>query len=126
MEHQRKDNVMATKTLGLLDFPCVIYVSLCLSLILLSFKSIPYSLNLTRNLFLEIRFDESLYFNPHFENLRARALSRLNIIKIFSHKSWHLAKKNFTCIYRALVGSIFDYSFFAVACVSGTSLYLIK
>jgi hypothetical protein len=48
---------------------------------------------ITLNLFfLGITFDESLCFNTHFENLRARALIRLNIIQIFSHKSWHLTR----------------------------------
>ena len=89
----------------------------------LNSESIPYN---PKPVFLGITFDESLCFNTHFENLRARALSRLNIIKIFSHKSWHLTKKTLTCIYRTLVGSIFDYSFFAVACVSETSLGLVQ
>ena len=74
--------------------------------------------NLLKRVLKGAYFDESLCFHPHFENLWARALSRLNIIKIFSHKSWHLSKKTLTCIYRALIGSIFDYSFFTVACVS--------
>ena len=51
-----------------------------------------------------------------------RALRRLNIIKIFSHKSWHLNSKTLTTIFRALVGSIFDYSFFSVINCSKTSL----
>ena len=42
-----------------------------------------------------VTFDERLWFNMHFENLRTRALSRLNIINIFSHSSWHLTKKDF-------------------------------
>ena len=78
-------------------------------------KSIPYTPNPT---FLGITFDERLTFKVHFENLRIRALKRLNIIKIFSHKSWHLNKATLTNIYRALMGSIFDYSLFIVACCS--------
>ena len=50
--------------------------------------------------------------NRHFEILRDRALKRLNIIKMFSHKSWHLSTKTLKCILTALVGSIFDFSFF--------------
>ena len=61
----------------------------------LNSESIPYNPN---PVFLGITFDERLCFNKHFENLRARALSRLNIIKIFSHKSWHLSKKTLTCV----------------------------
>ena len=87
----------------------------------LNSESIPYNPN---PVLLGIT-DERLCFNKHFENLRARALSRLNIIKIFLHKSWHLSRKTLTCIYRALIGSIFDYSFFTVACVSDNSLGLV-
>ena len=89
----------------------------------LNSEFIPYNPN---PVFLGITFDESLCFHKHFENLRARALSRLNIIKIFSHKSWHLSRKTLTCIYRALIGSIFDYSFFTVANVSESSLGLVQ
>ena len=80
---------------------------------------IPYNPN---PVFLGITFDERLCFNTHFANLRVRALRRLNIIKIFSHKSWHLNSKTLTTIFRALVGSIFDYSFFSVINCSKTSL----
>ena len=80
---------------------------------------IPYNPN---PVFLGITFDEHLCFNTHFANLRARALRRLNIIKIFSHKSWHINKKTLTTVFRALVGSIFDYSFFAVANCSKKNL----
>ena len=84
---------------------------------------IPYQPN---PVFLGITFDENLCFNTHYSNLRVRALKRLNIIKIFSHKSWHLNYKTLTNIYRALIGSIFDYSFFTVSCVSNTCLNLIQ
>jgi len=50
----------------------------------------------------------------------------LNIIKIFSHKSWHLWRKTLKCIYRTLIGFIFYYSFFTVACVSDNSLGLVQ
>ena len=82
-------------------------------------KSIPYAPNPT---FLGITFDVRLTFKAHVENLRIRALKRLNIIKIFSHKSWHLNKTTLTNIYRALMGSIFDYSFFIVSCCSNLCL----
>ena len=86
-------------------------------------ESIPYN---SKPVFLGITFDENLCFNKHFENLRLRALSRLNIIKIFSHSSWHLNRKTLTSIYRALIGSIFDYSFFSASCVSEASLNLVQ
>ena len=55
---------------------------------------------------------EYLCFDKHYANLRIRALRKLNFIKKFSHKSWHLNKKTLVSVFRALVGSIFDYSFF--------------
>ena len=66
----------------------------------LNSESIPHKPNPV--FLLGITFDESSCFET----------SRLNIIKIFSHTSWHLSRKTLTCIYRALIGSIFDYSFF--------------
>ena len=78
---------------------------------------IPYNPN---PVFLGITFDESLCFNKHFANLRVRALKRLNILKNFSQKSWHL---NYSTLKN---GSIFYYSFFSIACVSKTNLELIQ
>jgi hypothetical protein len=87
--------------------------------LLLNNSCIPYNKN---PIFLGITFDEQLCFNLHFENLRARALKRLNIIKIFSHQSWKLNYVTLKTIYRCLVGSIFDYSFFTLSKVSDTVL----
>ena len=84
----------------------------------LSGSQIPYN---PTPIFLRITFDEKMSFNTHLENLRGRALKRLNIIKIFSHKSWHINSQTLINIYRALIGSIFDYSFFTATCVSETS-----
>ena len=69
---------------------------------------IPYNAN---PVFLGVNFDEYLCFNTHFQNLIIRALKRINIIKIFSHHSWHLDKPTLKNIYPALIGSLFDYSF---------------
>ena len=62
-------------------------------------EPIPFNPN---PVFLGITFDERLCFNAHYANLRIRVL---NIIKIFSHKSWHF-KNHATLIniYRALIG----------------------
>ena len=84
---------------------------------------IPYNPN---PVFLGITFDGRLCFNAHFANLRVRALRRLNIIKIFSHKSLHISSKVLTTIFRSLVGSIFDYSFFSVIDCSKTNLDSLK
>jgi hypothetical protein len=77
----------------------------------LSFNNelIPYNSN---PVFLGITLDERLNFAKHFENLQSRAFKRINIIKIFCHKSWHLNHSTLLNIYRALIGSIFNYSFF--------------
>jgi hypothetical protein len=86
-------------------------------------EEIPYN---PEPVFLGITFDERLCFNVHFSKLRIRALKRLNIIKIFSHRSWHFTKKTLLNVYRALIGSLFDYSFFTVSCVSSTNLKSIQ
>jgi hypothetical protein len=91
--------------------------------LLLFREEIPYN---PKPVFLGITFDESLCFNEHFLRLRARALKRLNIIKIFSHRSWHLSEKTLRNIYTALIGSLFDYSFFTVASVSNSSIKLVE
>jgi endonuclease/exonuclease/phosphatase family metal-dependent hydrolase len=80
---------------------------------------IPYNPKPT---FLGILFDEFLCFKEHVESLRRRALKRLNLIKIFSHKSWQLDHKTLKCIYDALIGSIFTYSFFSIARISKTNM----
>ena len=67
-------------------------------------------------------FDEFLNFAKHTEFLEKRARKRLNIIKIFSHKSWHLSHATLKCIYGALIGSIFTYSFFSVARIASTNM----
>jgi hypothetical protein len=86
-------------------------------------EEIPYN---PEPVFLGITFDERLCFNVHFSKLRIRALKRLNIIKIFSHRSWHFTKKTLLNVYRALIGSLFNYSFFTVSCVSSTNLKAIQ
>ena len=84
-------------------------------------EQIPYS---RAPVFLGITFDEYLCFNTHYSNLRARAIKRLKIIKIFSHSSWHLDHLTLKRIYRALIGSIFDYSFFSIVYPIRISVYL--
>jgi len=80
---------------------------------------IPYNPN---PLFLGITLDEYLNFKSHTDNLRQKAIKRLNIIKIFSHKSWKLSHETLKCIYGALIGSLFTYSFFSVARIATSNL----
>ncbi len=69
-----------------------------------------------------VTFDQYLNFNEHTNNLVMRARKRLNIIKIFCHKSWHLNHETLKGIYNAIIGSIFNYSFFIIARVSNTNI----
>jgi hypothetical protein len=78
---------------------------------------IPYDPN---PVFLGITFDEFLNFRVHTEAIRARKI--LNIIKIFSHKSWKLSDETLKGIYNALIGSLYVYSFFSVARIAETNL----
>ncbi len=80
---------------------------------------IPYNKN---PVFLGVSFDEFLNFGRHTDGLLKRARKRLNIIKIFSHKSWHLSHVTLKGIYNAIIGSIFTYTFFAVARIAKTNL----
>ena len=84
---------------------------------------IPYNPN---PIFLGVTFDEQLCFNAHYANLRTRALKCLNIIKQFSHSSWRMDIDTLINIYRALISSVFDYSFFSVTSPSDTSLGLVQ
>ena len=65
---------------------------------------IPYNPN---PVFLGDTFDEFLNFKSHTDNLEKRARKRLNIIKIFSHKSWHLSHETLKGIFNAIIGSLF-------------------
>ena len=65
---------------------------------------IPYNPN---PVFLGITFEENISFNSDFNNLKSRALSKLNIIKIFSHKSWHLNRETFIKI-KIFIKNSFD------------------
>ncbi len=81
--------------------------------------SIPFNKN---PIFLGITFDRELRFHVHIDNLVTRANKRLNVIKILSHSSWKLNKQTLTAIYNALIGSIFNYTFFCRAKIAATNL----
>ena len=91
--------------------------------LLMNKELIPYNKN---PMFLGVTFDERLCFNKHFENIKVRATKRLNIIKIFTHSSWHLDKKTLIAIYKSLVSSVFGYSFFIIANISDTNLMALQ
>ena len=60
--------------------------------------------------FLGIVFDERLSFSAHVDYIRGRCSSRLNVLKIISHKSWKLSRPTLVNTYKLLIGSILDYS----------------
>jgi len=62
--------------------------------------------------FLGIVFDERLCFGDQIKYIQDKCLSRLNLIKILSHRTWKLGKNTLINIYRSLVGSVIDYNFF--------------
>ena len=73
--------------------------------------NLPYS---KENRFLGVIFDESFSFKSNTELLIKKCSSRLNIIKILSHRSWHLSHKTLISMYNCLIRSVFDYTFFNV------------
>ncbi len=74
---------------------------------------IPYDSNPK---FLGVIFDEFLNFKKHTENLEKRARKRLNLIKIFSHKSWRLGHEKYLWRLNWLhIYIFFFYSFLRIA-----------
>lgn len=72
--------------------------------------------------FLGIRFDRHLTFTNQIEYLKDACVNRLNIIKILSHKSWHLSKTTLVQIYNTLIRSIIEYSAILRPMISNTNL----
>ena len=66
-------------------------------------------------------FDESLSFNQHIQKIRDKCFTRLNLIKILSHKSWNLNKNFLLSMYKSLVGSVIDYSSFIINTICETN-----
>jgi hypothetical protein len=72
--------------------------------------------------FIGVKFDERLTFSQHITEIKIKCLKRLNLIKILSHKSWHLNFKTLKTIYQALVRSLMEYSAFVSVIISKTNL----
>ena len=62
--------------------------------------------------FLGLRLDNRLNFNDQVEYIRTTCQERMNILKIVSHKSWHLDHNTRIQIYKSLVRSLLEYSAF--------------
>ena len=84
---------------------------------------IPRSFNPT---FLGVTLDPTLCFNKHISKIYEKALDRLNIIKILSNKSWKLTSETLFGIYKALVGSIFNYSSFCANLISNKWMHKLQ
>ncbi|RNA33095.1 RNA-directed DNA polymerase from mobile element jockey-like [Brachionus plicatilis] len=76
--------------------------------------------------FLGCILDQNLNFNHQIERIKEKCAQRLNIIKILSYKSWKLKKKTLIGIFRSLIGSIIDYSFFVLSTISKASISKIQ
>ena len=85
----------------------------------LSGETIPYNPNPK---LLGITLDESLCFNKNSEKIKEKCMSRLNIIKILSHKRWKLSKETLKSLYCSLIGSVIEYSFFTISEISISTL----
>jgi hypothetical protein len=60
--------------------------------------------------FLGLRLDPKLNFVNQINHIKKTCRERLSIIKVISHKSWHLKEKTLVEIYHAIVRSIMEYS----------------
>jgi exonuclease III len=70
--------------------------------------------------FLGVILDKKLNFNEHIEEIKKKCINRLNIIKIVSHKSWHLNHNTLIQLYKSLVRSIMEYSSFILPYIKHT------
>ena len=76
--------------------------------------------------FLGITFDRTICFIKNSEIIKEKSIERLNIIKIVSHKSWKLSSKTLSNLYKTLLRSILDYSFFTISQISISTLNFLQ
>ena len=76
--------------------------------------------------FLGVVFDERLSFSEQVEHIRKKCFGRLNILRIFSHRSWKLNSKTLLNIYRVLIASVIEYSAFIIPCISSANIKLLQ
>jgi hypothetical protein len=62
--------------------------------------------------FLGLRIDKRMSFKYQVDYLKKACSERLNILKIISHRSWHLNEKILKEIYHSLVRSLLEYTSF--------------
>ena len=68
--------------------------------------------------FLGIIMDERTNFEAQVDHIRSKCSSRLNVIRIIAHKSWKLNTRALINTYKALIGSVLDYSALIAPCLS--------
>ena len=61
------------------------------------------------NKFLGILFDRKLTFIPHINNLKAKCLKALDLLKVVAHTDWGADRKVLLNLYRALIRAKLDY-----------------
>ena len=60
--------------------------------------------------FLGLVYDNKLTGRMHMEKIKKTCTSRLNIIRLLTHKSWGLKKTTLVQIYKSLIRSVIEYT----------------
>lgn len=76
--------------------------------------------------FLGITFDSHLTFKAQINEIRNRCHNRLNILKILSNKKRYIKQNILGNIYKALIGSIIDYSFPIINIISESNSHKLQ
>lgn len=76
---------------------------------------IPYTYQLK---FLGVIFDKRLNFKVQIDKIRPKCKDRLSIPRILSSKNWGPRHQVVGNIYKSLIGSVVNYSFFCLDLVS--------
>ena len=69
-------------------------------------QEIPYNRNPT---FLGIKFDRTLSFRPHVENLQAKLQKRMNVLRNLAGRSWGMGKEDLRAVYLTYISSAIEY-----------------
>ena len=69
-----------------------------------------------------MRFDKYMNFKNQIEHNKKCCSDRLNIIKRLSHETWNIDIKTLSQIYKTLIRTINDYSFFIFSKISSRNI----
>ena len=72
--------------------------------------------------FLGMRFDKYMSFKNQISHIKKSCSDRLNIIKRLSHESWKINTKTLIQLYKSLIRSLIDYTFFIFSKMSHANL----